>query len=302
MAFIRTSFDWAGNLYVSWFSEWFHVHFLIRTVIILLLLWLMIYIIVQLFHYVIAPIFLLFYYNVLFRFWNFLFVETPQEWIYIHYHSKDKPDFNDTYFRLCDKTRRNRLILSHSRYVDIISKTRKVATRLLAMFCVIATLWAMSFGLHYEYAVPAWGGQNSNITDDNHTTTPPAAVIPTPIPTATPTTETNINDFIDEDETGNEDIEDIPNDIEYGYLNPANIPPYINVFFMLNESGSSGARLRDAPSISQSTIIEIVWLDAVLEYLHQFVQDEDVRGLYWLRVVSPSGTEGYISSQLVYIV
>jgi len=300
MAFIRTSFDWAGDLYVRWFSEWFHVHFLIRTVIILLLLWLMIYIAIQLFHYVVAPIFLLFYYNVLFRLWNFLFVETPQEWIYIHYHSKDKPDFNDTYFRLCDKTRQNRLILSRSRYIDVVSKTRKVASRLLAMFCVIATLWAMSFGLHHEYAVPVWGGQNNGIIDNNNFSASPSATGVVPIPTPTP--ETNINDYDSIDVGIEEETANIPEDVEYSYLNPANIPPNVNVFFMLNEFGSSGARLRDAPSISQSTIIEIVWLDAVLEYLHHFVPDEDVRGLYWLRVVTPSGTEGYISSQLVHII
>jgi len=294
MAFIRTSFDWAGDLYIRWFSEWFHIHFLIRTVIILLLLWLIIYIAIQFFHYIIAPIFLLFYYHVIFRLWNFLFVETPQEWIYIHYHSKDKPDFNDTYFRLCDKTRRNRLILSRSRYIDVVSRTRKVATRLLAMSCVIATLWAMSFGLHHEYTIPVWGEQNNNIIIDNNnsSTSPPANTFPPPS-MVSPTPENDINESL-----GDENISD---DIEYGYLNPANIPPYANVFFVLNESGNSGARLRDAPNISQSTILEIVWFDAILEYLHQFVPDDEVRGLYWLRVLTPNGTEGYISSQLVYI-
>ena len=106
-----------------------------------------------------------------------------------------------------------------------------------------------------------------------------------------PSPENDINEPID-----NENIDD---HVESGYLNPANIPPHTDVFFVLNEVGNSGARLRNAPSISQSTIIEIVWFDAVLEYLHQFVPDNEVRGLYWLRVRTPNGTDGYISSQLV---
>jgi len=250
---------------------------------------------VQFFHYVIAPLVLLFYYHVIFRFWNFLFVETPQEWIYIHYHSKDKPNFNDTYFKLCDKTRQNRLILSRSRYVDVINKTQKVATRLLAMFCVIATLWAMSFGLAHEYSMPVWREQVD--IGNAPQATPHAPPMPSPSPTQIPvqTPNTNSNTNIDEPIIDNEVLE------EYGYLNPATISPGASVHFTLNESGASGARLRDAPSISQSTIIEIVWLDTVLLYLHQFVADDEVLGLYWLRVRTPSGTEGYISSQLVEI-
>ena len=297
MNFIRTSFNWVGDLYVRWFYEWFHIHFLIRTVIILLLLWLMIYIAVQIFHYLAAPMFLLFYYHVIFRFWNYLFVETPQEWIYIHYHSQDKPDFNDTYFNLCDKTRKNRLILSRSRYVDVVNRTQKVASRLLAIFCVIATLWAMSFGLHHEYAMPVWGVLNNNV--ENTITSPPAnVVVPSPTPTQTPTTSPDDSIEIDIEN----EAEIIAEYEDYGYINPANIPPGTDVFFILNESGSSGARLRDSPIISQSTIIEIVWFDTTLLYLHEYVADNEVRGLYWLRVRTPNGTEGYISSQLVYIV
>jgi hypothetical protein len=72
-----------------------------------------------------------------------------------------------------------------------------------------------------------------------------------------------------------------------------------NAVFTLNEQGSQGARLRDGPGISGQTVIEIIWDDAKLIYLNSYVPDEFVNGLFWLRVESPTGTVGYVSSQLI---
>jgi hypothetical protein len=96
-------------------------------VLILLVLWLLLFLATQLIRFVIAPASLMFFYHVLFRAWNFIFVETPHEWIYIRYHSKDKPNFSALYLRLCDKVKNNRMILSHTKYKGMIMRSRKFA-------------------------------------------------------------------------------------------------------------------------------------------------------------------------------
>jgi len=286
MNVIRSTFDWAGDLYSSWFADWLHVHFIIRTVIILLILWLIIFLAAQLFQYVVGPVLLMFYYHIFFRAYNFLFVETPHEWIYIRYHSQDKPNFAATYLRLCDKVRKNRAILAHTRYSGMIRKAKKFAMNLMVICFVASTLWVSAFGLHHEYAAPALA-----IVDNREHTEPD------PVETTPGDVE---NDNESDPEYPPDDIYEIP-DRYYaaGTVNPGAWPPGASINLFLTEYGSQGARLRDGPGISGSTVIEILWDDAVLTYLHAYVPDENVRGLYWLRVRSPQGTVGYISSQLV---
>ena len=95
------------------------------------------------------------------------------------------------------------------------------------------------------------------------------------------------------------------------FVRPTEPPPWLDptvwhidddIILLLNELGRPGARLRDGPGILGNNIIEILWNDDQMRYLHSFYPDSDVQGLYWLRVLSPHGTEGYISSQLVELV
>jgi len=296
---IRSTFDWAGDLYSSWFADWLHVHFIIRTVIILLILWLIIFLAAQLFQYAVGPVLLMFYYHIFFRAYNFLFVETPHEWIYIRYHSQDKPNFAATYLRLCDKVRKNRAILAHTRYSGMIKKSKKFAINLMLISLVASTLWVSAFGLHHEYAAPALAIVDNR--EQAHPGTDNETHLPEPDP--------------NENESNNEQTP-IPPEYPYethdvhqvperytpyapGTINPAAWPPGANITLFLTEEASLGARLRDGPGISGNRVIEIIWDNATLTYLHFFVQDEYVSGLYWLRVRSPEGTVGYISSQLV---
>jgi len=316
MQFIQSTFDWAGDLYNRWFSNWLHIHFIIRTVIILLALWLIIYVAIQIFQYIIAPLFVLFYYHVIFRLWNFLFVETPQEWIYIKYHSKDKPNFNETYSNLCDKLKKNQMVLSRAKYSGIIYRgnVKSVAVRLMIILCVVATLWVTAFGLHHEYAAQVWVDiENENNTNNNNNNYPPLINNENNVNNENEEYSGNNNENIYNEYNGVEELPYIYDDIppsypptyaiySYGYVNPALWDANTNIQLQLNELGSLGARLRDAPSIANATIIGVFWDSEVFIYLHEYIPDRYVRGLYWLYVLAPNGVQGFISSQVIEVI
>jgi hypothetical protein len=275
VAVIRSTFEWAGELYGRWFADWLHVHFLIRTVLIIFMLWLIIYLSAQLIKYIFAPLALMFFIHVIFRAWNFLFIETPHEWIYIKYHSKDIPKFSELYLRLCDKVKHNRMILSHTKYKGALLRSRKFAMQFMIICSVAATLWVSAFGLHQEYSAPSasvYVEERETDIRDNETESEDSFV---EIPSQQPQEETPIQN--------------------------APFEMSDNAILTLNESGSTGARLHSGPGITGETILEILWDDATLLYLNENVPDEYVNGLFWLRVQSPDGTVGYISSQLVEI-
>jgi len=255
--------------------------------LLLLVLWLIIYAFAQLFRYVVAPVWLLFYYHVIFRAWNYLAVETPQEWIYIHYHSKDKPNFNRLYLRLCDKIKRNRMILLHAKYPGLIRRTKGATLRLMIICGIVSTLWVSSFGLHQEYAMPAM-------------------VVNVDLPMDTPSDDYNNSPAHTYDASlagiSYEETSVPSNTAQLGWLNPAAWPIDTEIILYLTELGAQGTRLRNGPGIAGYSVIEILWDNDQMVYLHLFYSDPDVAGLYWLHVLSPSGTEGYVSSQLVSIV
>lgn len=272
MNIMRTTFDQAGELYANLFADWLHIHFVIRTMLLLLAVWLIIFLAAQAFQYIVGPLLLLFYTHAILRAWNFLAIETVQEWLYIHYYSQYKPNFENLYLRLCDKAKKNRQILNYTKYTGILrrGKVRRVSLIAMVTSGVAATLWIGAFGIHLEYAAPA------------------IAIVE------------NINETeIDIDEPPlieQQDMVQVPH-IMLTPETPTNWPE--NTLFTLNEQGRSGARLRNGPGISDYTVIEILWDDDQFVFLNAFVPDSDVVGLYWLHVQTPSGTDGYISSQLV---
>ncbi|MCL2839721.1 MAG: hypothetical protein FWE05_03025 [Defluviitaleaceae bacterium] len=289
MGIVQSTFDWVGELYTRLFADWLHIHFLIRTVLLLLILWLIIFLAAQVFRYVLLPLGMMFYYHVIFRLWNYLFIETPQEWLYLRYHSKDKPYNVDLYAGLCDKVKKNRTILLHAKFNGMVVRTRRFANQLM-MICLIAiTLWVSAFGLHQEYAAPTL-----LIIDDSMQS----------------------QEDLYEEEADYEygiwgihydEVSDVESNAdEYamytaGIINPAEWVTGSNIILTLTEYGIQGARIRNGAGIAGNTVIEMLWEDAELVYLHVFDPDEYVSNLYWLWVRTPSGTEGYISSQLVEV-
>ena len=285
MTIIHLTFDRAGELYGRLFADWLHVHFLIRTVLLLFAIWLVIYVAAQLFQYGVGPLLLLFFYHVILRAWNFLVIETLQEWIYIHYYSQDRPNFNTLYLRLCDKVKRNRQILKYTKYTGILrrGKVRRFSMQMMLVCGTMATLWIGAFGLHQEYAAPAMAivdvAAEQNYVD--YQPSEDATEYDTPY-----------------------DAVDV-SDLDYfTHWTDADIPvdpwdAYANAIFTLNEQGRPGARLRNGPGVADTTIIEILWDDDQLLFLNAAIPDVDVDGMYWLHVQTPSGADGYISSQLI---
>ena len=288
MNMLRTTFDNAGELYSRVFADWLHIHFIIRTVLLLLAMWLLVYLVAQLFQYVIAPFSILFYCHVILRAWNYLFVESFQEWIYIRYYSKDKPNFDGLYLRLCDKAKRNRQILAYTRYAGILrrGRVRRATFQAMAICGVAVTLWVGAFGLHHEYVTPALV-----LVDTETAETAPDDYMPY-LPNETEATPHVYQQH-----------EPFPTHTVYssGFVNPVAWQTHENIILTLNEQGRPGARLRNGPGIAEYTVIEILWDNDHFLYLHSFVPDADVVGLYWLHIQSPSGTAGYISSQLVEV-
>jgi len=284
MGIIHSSFQRAEGLYEAWFAEWFHVHFFIRTVMVLLSMWLLVFLAAQLLRFVVMPCLLMFYYHVILRAWNFLFVETPHEWIYIKYHSQDNPKFGETYMRLCDKVKRNRYLLSHTKYRGLVLKLRRPVAGFMVLCAVAVTFWAVAFGLHVEYVVPVSavadaggyengrvnGGISGGIVNNNEIS----------------------GYYTNGDEpTGEQPTENRTSTIEWRE----------NSVFMLSPQGRTGARLHSGPGIEGHMVIEILWDDAALFYLNEYVADDLVRGKYWLLVETQNGMAGYISSHFVEV-
>jgi len=284
MTILQTTFERAGELYVLLFGDWLHVHFIIRTAVLILVMWLAVYIIAQVFKFLIAPVLLLIFYHTIFRFWNFVMVETPQEWIYIRHHSKDSPKFAATYGRLSDKVKRNRQTLTNAKYSEIVRRVKPFTLRVMIISGIVATLWVASFGLHEEYFVPAM--------------TPPIA--DSGAETGAPPTENPVEDMPAYDPHEDRYAEYEPDETyAAGTIDPSFWGGDEHVVLYLNELGQMGARLRDGPGIRGYSVIEILWDNDQLVYLGDYQPDMYVEGLYWLRVLSPSGAEGYISSQVV---
>ena len=277
MTIIRTTFDHAGELYTRLFSDWLHINFIIRTILLLLIVWLLIYLGAQFFQYILAPLFMLFFYHVIFRVWNYFAVETPQEAMYIKYSKNEEP-FSERYLKLCDKVKRNRTTLNHAKYMGMIIRSRKFTLRLMIFCLVVATLWISAFGLHQRYAAPVMvqNGVHVDASDPN-----------------------GPGDYPHEQDEPTE----YPSQVTYaaGHIDPSAWEEGEEIILHLNELGQPGARLRDGPGILGYSVIEILWEYDQMVYLHEFTPDPDVEGLYWLRVLSPSGTIGYISSQLVEV-
>ncbi|MCL2603037.1 MAG: SH3 domain-containing protein [Defluviitaleaceae bacterium] len=327
MAHLHNAFDWASELYAAWFSEWLHVHFTVRTAILLLILWGALFTLAQLFQYVLGPFFVLFYRHIIFRAYNYLCVETTRELIYIRFYSKDSPTLHRAYLRLTDKAKKNRLLLSHTKYKGILYRggVKRAAWVIVVTVGVASTLWLTAFGLHQEYYVPALAGipgesapnngrepnnrptgngtdttnqsepnGETNANNTNHGEAPPNhnEAPPNHGNGYDPSTDTNPTPF--PTPTPLPDIIYPP-----GYVNPASWPD-APITLRLNVHGSEGARLRDVPGFG-GVVTQMVWGGATLEYLGAFVPDADVSGLYWLRVRVSDGPEGYIASYLIEI-
>ena len=278
MNLLQSIFNRAGDLYAQYFAEWLHIHFVIRTAILLLILWGALFVVAMLLMYVFGPIVVLFYRHIIFRWYNYWFVETPHEWLYIRYYAKDKPNFRAWYLRLSDKVKRNRMILAHTRYKGILYRgaVKRFTWVLIATVGFATTLWLTAFGLHQEYYVPviagyAHGGPGTtgNATANNGgqsgSTIPGMGSTPYDPSGATPFT----------------------------------LPEYASL--RLNELGAEGTRLRDLPCFADGRVIEMVWGGHVLTYLNEMHADASVSGLYWLRVLSPEGLAGYVASYLLAI-
>ena len=289
MNLLQSIFNRAGDLYAQYFAEWLHIHFVIRTAILLLILWGALFVVAMLLMYVFGPIVVLFYRHIIFRWYNYWFVETPHEWLYIRYYAKDKPNFRAWYLRLSDKVKKNRLILHHTRYRGILYRgyVKRFTWVLIATVGFAATLWLTAFGLHQEYYVPALAGYangtQANQQPGNAATTPGNELPGT-------------NGHPGTAQPGYGYAPYYPN----GYVAaPFSLPEYASL--RLNELGANGARLRDMPSFAYGRVIEMVWGNHVLTYLNVFQPDDTVPGLYWLRVLSPEGVAGYIASYLFII-
>jgi len=284
MTWFRNSFKWAGELYASWFADWLHVNFVARTIILLLMLFLIIFVIAQIFKFILGPLVVFVYVNVFKRAWNFLFVESIQEWIYINYYSKGDLKFSAWYMRLCDRAKANRTILSDTTLAGIYrkGKIRRLGNYLMLTAGVIAALWVVAFGLSQEYAMPAWAGV---------------------LPSETSPIEENEDQYpniIDETEYENDEE---PEEEIYipGMIRPGLLPSGSQVFLALTEeSAIEGARLRDGPGTG-TIVIEMLFGHELMVYLGNYVPDEDVATLYWLRVRTNEGTEGFIASHLVIV-
>ena len=288
MAIITSTFEGASQLYAHWFADWLHIHFLIRTVLILLVVWLFIYVVGQLFRYVFAPFTAMFFFHVFFRAYNFVFVESVQEWIYIRYYSQDKPNFNALYLRLSDRMKRNRDILNNANYSSLVGgKLRRASIQSMVMCATAATLWVTAFGLHHEYTTPAMiqidntqntaSSQNNNNVDDQQQSQNENDNDPPPTGSDS---DSEVEYPNDDNETADIAVQPVPTPrpgppqpptheiYAYGLLNPAMLPP--NTILTLSYHGQDGARLREGPGIAGYNIVEIIWGNIHLLYLNQF--------------------------------
>ena len=289
MTWIQSSFSWAGDLYSRWFADWLHINFIIRTVLLLLILWLIVYVATLIFKYAVGPLAVLAYINIFKRFWNFFVTETIQEWIYIHYYSKGSMRFAGLYLRLTDKIKHNRTMLSNNEDRVLLrqKRIRKLGNHMMISAAIIAALWVAAFGINQEYTAPAWAAVNGS-TNDSSAQDNDYPEIPY---------ETEPDDAAERD-----DEPYAYNIYPPGQLSPGQFPADTPVILALTEEAQAGARLRSGPGTADTTVIEMLWGDSLLTYLGYYVADADVETLYWMRVLSPSGVEGYIGSHLVTVV
>jgi len=291
MTGFRTSFELAGRVYNRLFADWLHINFIIRTIILLMMLWIVIFIGALIFKYVIGPLAVLFYVNVIKRAWNFLITETIHEWLYIRYYSKGDSKFSNWYLRLSDRVKHNRAVLSYTRYRGILhrGRVRVLGNRIMITAAILAAMWVVAFGLNQEYAAPAWAAADGTQNDESESNIPEE------------------NEYVEEPNQ-EEDTEE-PSEIDepplnlYEFISPSQFPPGITINLILTENvQEEGARLRDGPGLADTTVIEMLWGESQMTFLGHYVPDDDIDTLYWLRVRAPSGMEGYIGSQLVEVV
>jgi len=149
---------------------------------------------------------------------------------------------------------------------------------------IVATMWVWAFGLSHEYAMPVWQGVTTNPVEDNDYEEENSL--------------DNGENYIDEGhETPADTVLYVP-----GMINPSIFAPGETVIFSLSEEASmDGARLRDGPGTTDTTVIEMLFGHDLLVYLGQYAQDTDLETLFWLRVRAPSGMEGYIANQLLEV-
>ncbi|MCL2379037.1 MAG: SH3 domain-containing protein [Defluviitaleaceae bacterium] len=276
MNWIQSSFGRAEGLYGRLFADWLHINFVVRTVLLLLMIWLMIFIGALIFKYAVGPLLLLAYINVILRAWNFLVVETVQEWIYIHHYSKGSPRFSSLYMQLTDRAKRNRKILSNNEQKAPLRqrRIRRLGNQMMITAGVIVAMWVVAFGINQEYTAPAWVA-GANVNENNE-----------PDENQQEPDETGAND-----ETENH--ENIP-----GSHTPGLFPNGAQTL-TLTQDAREGARLRSGPGTADTVVIEMLWGDELLTYLGYYIADADVDTLYWIRVRSQAGAEGYIGSHLV---
>lgn len=286
MTWIQTSFERAEGLYARLFADWLHINFIMRTVLLLLMLWLIIFVATVIFKYVLGPLLMLIYVNVLLRAWNFLVVETMQEWIYIRHYSKGSPRFSGLYMRLTDRAKHNRAVLLGDEDAKIIrcKRMRKLGNQMMITAGIIVAMWVVAFGINQEYTAPAWAA-SGNAGEDT--------VVANGY---TPPNGEGANEY---EETGNDDeAETLSYEDEYIPVSPGRFLDG-EVSFILTQEASEGARLRSGPGTADTVVIEMLWGDEVLIYLGHYIADADVDTLYWIRVRSRAGMEGYIASHLV---
>jgi len=156
-------------------------------------------------------------------------------------------------------------LIPHTKYKDMVYCSKRVVFKGMLVLAVVAALWAVAFGLYVEYATPAAVILEADGGDSDGEQV--------------------------ENEADSEAAEEPKNEIEIELVEGA--------LLTLNEMGKQGAMLRDGVGI-EATIIEVVWGEDELVYLGRYAADEHVNGLLWLWVQAPSGTEGYVSSQLIF--
>ena len=82
-------------------------------------------------------------------------------------------------------------------------------------------------------------------------------------------------------------------------LPPTWLASYISgaeVILTLNEYARTGIRLRSGPGMTEYTVLEILFGNNRLLYLGQYEPCQYNYGDFWLNVLGPSGTIGYIST------
>jgi len=275
------------GIYARLFADWLHINFIMRTVMLILMLWIIIILGALAFKYVIGPVLMRFYVNIILRAWNFLVVETIQEWIYIHHYSKGSPRLSGLYMRLTDRAKHNRALLAGGEENAALHqrRVRRLGNQMMIAACIIVAMWVVAFGINQEYTAPVWAaGSDADeiaIQDDNHT--------------GPQDSDTN------GESDSNADIPPAANDIP-GLVRPGQFPEGAQVNMALtSDAQREGARLRSAPGTADSIVIEMLWGNETLVYLGYYVADADVDTLYWLRVRSQSGEVGYIGSHLVVV-